>query len=104
LDDTEQYETGEDMTTNEAEQSVLGEKITSPSYFFISFLSLGFQGEEVRQLQTKLKELNFFPKDTTPNGIFGPTTETAVKAFQTANGLDAVGYVGPSTRDALNNI
>ena len=37
------------------------------------------------------------------DGKFGPLTETAVMRFQTAKGIAAVGYVGPSTRTALNN-
>ena len=104
IDDTEIYTTGDDLTTAEGEQSVLGEKITSPSYFFISFLSLGFEGEEVKQLQIRLQQLGFFPQDIEPNGNFGETTETAVKAFQTANGLDPVGFVGPGTREMLNSL
>jgi peptidoglycan hydrolase-like protein with peptidoglycan-binding domain len=35
------------------------------------------------------------------DGVFGPTTETAVKAFQTSHGLLADGFVGPITWAAL---
>jgi peptidoglycan hydrolase-like protein with peptidoglycan-binding domain len=50
----------------------------------------------------KLQELGFFPANLTPNGVFGPATEAAVKAFQKANGLAQVGFLGPGTRAALN--
>lgn len=35
---------------------------------------------------------------------FGPATAKAVKAFQTANGISALGLVGPSTRAKLNSL
>jgi hypothetical protein len=38
----------------------------------------------------------------TPNGHFGPSTLAAVKAFQTANGITATGYVGSLTRTSIS--
>lgn len=35
------------------------------------------------------------------DGIFGPETEAAVKAYQTKNGLKDDGLVGPKTLGAL---
>ncbi|MBU0645962.1 DUF11 domain-containing protein [Patescibacteria group bacterium] len=57
---------------------------------------------EVRQLQEILQCLGYFPAEQVSTGIFGPITEQAVKDFQAAHGIDSVGYVGPSTIQALN--
>ena len=71
---------------------------------FVSQLSVGSRGEEVRMLQAKLRELGYFtyPTDT---GIFGLATKAAVVEFQRAQGLAPFpGFVGPGTRAALNNL
>jgi len=52
-------------------------------------LKLGSEGEDVKKLQIKL--------GIDPIGKFGPKTDTAVKAWQSQNGLTADGVVGPST-------
>lgn len=52
-------------------------------------LKLGSKGEDVKKLQVKL--------GVDPVGTFGPKTETAVKEYQTKNGLTADGVVGDST-------
>lgn len=80
-----------------------GENLASPSnkYIFKNFLKLGQTSEEVRQLQIKLKTLGYFTYPQT-TGYFGPATQTAVKAFQKANNISPLGYVGPGTRAALN--
>jgi peptidoglycan hydrolase-like protein with peptidoglycan-binding domain len=72
------------------------------NYIFTKFLKRGMNNAEVKQLQLKLQQLGYFSKTTIANGNFGPATETAVKAFQKANKLDQVGYVGVGTRAALN--
>ncbi|HUO75698.1 MAG TPA: right-handed parallel beta-helix repeat-containing protein, partial [Candidatus Paceibacterota bacterium] len=74
----------------------------SGTYIFTKFLSRGSRGEEVRQLQLKLKSLGFFPADIDATGVFGSTTTAAVKAFQKANSIAQLGFVGPATRAALN--
>ena len=54
----------------------------------------------VSQLQEALVEAGF---DAGPaDGTFGEQTETAVVAFQQANGLSVDGRVGPETAEALN--
>ncbi len=57
-------------------------------------------GADVRHAQTRLSAFGFDPGDA--DGIYGPRTLAAVKAFQKANGLDADGVVGPLTLAALN--
>ena len=58
-------------------------------------LKLGSQGEDVRTVQRKLKELGFYKGSV--DGDFGEGTETAVKAFQKQYGLTVDGKVGPNT-------
>ena len=52
-------------------------------------LKLGSEGEDVKKLQVKL--------GVDPIGKFGPKTDAAVKAWQSANGLTPDGVVGPAT-------
>lgn len=94
ISDNEVYMDGEEFG---ATGTVLGIKITK----LTSFLGEGSAGKEVIFLQQKLRELGYFtyPSNT---GTFGPITAEAVRAFQTTSGIDAVGYVGPVTRAALN--
>jgi putative chitinase len=56
-------------------------------------LKVGSEGEDVKKLQIKL--------GVDPIGKFGPKTEAAVKAWQSANGLKADGIVGDSTWSKL---
>lgn len=60
---------------------------------------IGAQGNEVREVQTALKELGYFTD--TVDGIFGAKTQTAVINFQKDYGLTADGIVGENTLKAL---
>ena len=55
----------------------------------------GSRGNEVRQIQTRLKELGYNPG--TIDGIYGTNTQNAVKAFQRDKGLSVDGIAGPKT-------
>jgi putative chitinase len=55
----------------------------------IMLLKLGSEGEDVKKLQIKL--------GVDPIGKFGPKTESAVKSFQTKNGITPDGIVGDGT-------
>jgi putative chitinase len=68
----------------------------------MNILKEGSTGDEVLQLQSKLKALGFDPG--TVDGDFGPKTTAAVIAFQTSKGLSADGVVGRQTLDALGMV
>jgi putative chitinase len=57
-------------------------------------LSRGSKGDAVVKLQNLLRNLDFV---VAIDGDFGPGTEVAVTRFQSENGLDADGVVGPQT-------
>ena len=68
-------------------------------------LQNGERGEEVRALQTSLNQLGFRDGQgeelETRSGIYGGRTQEAVRAFQTANQLEATGNADARTRDAI---
>ncbi len=59
----------------------------------------GSQGEEVRQIQTKLKRWGYY--NGSVDGIFGSKTLAAVKLFQKKNGLTVDGIAGSKTLAAM---
>lgn len=59
----------------------------------------GSSGEEVRQIQSKLKSWGFYSGSI--DGVYGSQTVEAVKAFQKKNGLTADGVAGEKTLSAL---
>ncbi len=66
-----------------------------------SFVSVGDTGFEVRRVQQRLRELNFYRGPI--NGFFDRTTQDAVVRFQRANGITQTGVVGPTTRIYMFN-
>lgn len=56
---------------------------------------VGSRGNEVRQIQNKLKQLGYYKG--TVDGIYGNNTKNAVIAFQKNCGLKADGIAGPKT-------
>ncbi len=59
----------------------------------------GSSGHHVRDLQSRLNERGYDTGGV--DGIAGSQTDTAIRAFQAANGLTVDGIVGPETRAAL---
>ena len=55
----------------------------------------GSYGDEVRQIQTKLKRWGYYKGSV--DGIYGSKTVSAVKWFQSKNGLTVDGIAGPKT-------
>ena len=56
---------------------------------------VGSQGNEVKAIQQELKDRGLYSGEV--DGIFGSATESAVKRFQTQQGLTADGIAGPQT-------
>lgn len=79
------------------------------SFFYVLFLSqnnsvqtlskYGSQGDEVKKIQSILKEKGYY--DGTIDGIFGNGTKNAVISYQKENGLSADGIAGPKTLQSL---
>jgi peptidoglycan hydrolase-like protein with peptidoglycan-binding domain len=65
-------------------------------------LVVGSQGTDVSALQQILKSRGYFTGDVT--GYFGLLTAKSLAKLQTANGIEALGGVGPKTRTLLNSI
>ena len=63
----------------------------------------GYEGNDVKQLQSGLIELGFNCGSWGADGDFGDATELAVKAFQAHTNLKEDGEVGPLTLKALEN-
>ncbi|WBB59460.1 serine/threonine-protein kinase [Streptomyces sp. WMMC500] len=63
----------------------------------------GDKGERVVQVQCILRARGYDLGAGGVDGIFGPSTEAAVKSFQSAKGLAVDGQVGPDTWGALRS-
>ena len=59
----------------------------------------GSRGDEVRQIQTKLKNWGYYSGSV--DGIYGSATLSAVKSFQNKNGLTVDGIAGTKTLQAM---
>lgn len=79
----------EPVTTSTPSQSAVPEPI----------LSVGNSGDDVRELQHRLLQLDWFEGQITEN--FGDQTRLAVEGFQTKRGLPSLGYVDETTWDRL---
>jgi peptidoglycan hydrolase-like protein with peptidoglycan-binding domain len=72
---------------------------TPPTQTASDILRQGSQGEAVRNLQNRLRELGYFNAPAT--GYYGEITATAVRQFQADSGLSVDGIFGARTRRAL---
>lgn len=73
---------------------------TGGGHLFMSNLGMGAMGQDVIELQTRLKELGYFHANIT--GYFGGATKAAVQRYQRDMGISATGFVGVQTRAMLN--
>ena len=87
---------------------VLGMLITVLMSYYIFFAEnssvyalskYGSRGEEVKQIQTKLKRWGYYNGNV--DGIYGSQTLAAVKSFQKKNGLTVDGIAGEKTLSAM---
>lgn len=62
-------------------------------------LRKGYQGEDVKAVQARLKELGYYTGSV--DGKYGSGSMAAVRAFQSANGLTADGLAGAGTYKVL---
>lgn len=104
---TEDSESSEDSESGESDEESEENTTTEDNQptltTFTQTLQFGSNNQEVKTLQDKLKQLNFFPKEIESNGNFGPTTENAIKEYQASKEIYPCGIVGPRTKKALNN-
>ncbi|MEC9343956.1 MAG: N-acetylmuramidase domain-containing protein [Pseudomonadota bacterium] len=75
-----------------------GGRITRAGRHDLAMLRLGSNGLQVDQLQRDLRSLGHA---LIADGDFGPATDAALKAFQSANALKADGLFGPGTMEAM---
>lgn len=67
-------------------------------------LDIGETNSDVTELQTFLAANSSYYPEGIISGYFGSLTSAAVARFQTANGLAAVGRVGPQTLALINSL
>jgi Putative peptidoglycan binding domain len=61
----------------------------------------GARSSSVRSIQTRLNHLGYYVGPTGVDGVYGRYTASAVRSFQTKNGLLVDGIVGPRTLRAM---
>ncbi|MBO7352964.1 MAG: peptidoglycan-binding protein [Lachnospiraceae bacterium] len=62
---------------------------------------LGMEGSDIKRIQQRLYELGYLDSKKSINGRFDESTDKAVKALQSANGLAADGKVGEMTIELM---
>ncbi len=73
--------------------------LISLSTMCLALSKYGSRGEEVKQIQTNLKNWGYYSGSV--DGVYGSQTFEAVKKFQRKNGLTADGIAGTKTLEAL---
>jgi peptidoglycan hydrolase-like protein with peptidoglycan-binding domain len=87
-------------TLDEPTASALGLAAPAPAPAATASLSVGSQGDSVKQLQSALMAFGVFVPGGA-DGVFGPATKTAVSNFQRWNGLTVTGDVDEATAAKL---
>lgn len=89
------------VTVNEPSSAAASASQPAPINVSAPALKVGSVNNEVKVVQTVLKDLGYFNYSKT-TGYFGPITKEAVKKFQKSNSLPATGIVDTPTKKALN--
>ncbi|MCI5625890.1 MAG: peptidoglycan-binding protein [Clostridiales bacterium] len=92
--------------TNLSELASLGYQLYAPHFEFPGTLRLGDSGGSVQILQYMLALLSEYSNALLPiqaDGLFGPSTQEAVRIFQGLYGLPTDGVVGPATWEAIHS-
>ena len=89
-------------TLTEAKQKRLfsAQAVSRSEYDAVCPLSSGSKGEAVKRLQERLSALGYY--GGTIDGAYAKAVKSAVRAFQTANGLRATGKADTNTRRLMN--
>lgn len=77
----------------------LGYNLSIKSQVSFALSKYGSRGQEVKTIQTKLKNWGYYSGSI--DGIYGSGTLKAVKKFQQKNGLNADGIAGTKTLQAM---
>ena len=97
---------GPEINTNDTPDGNLGTNISGydvfTGYLFTEDTNPGTYGVDVANLQKRLIEEGYY--NGLVGGFFGAATEDALRAYQTANGLEVTGKLDIQTREKLNNI
>jgi peptidoglycan hydrolase-like protein with peptidoglycan-binding domain len=68
----------------------------------LSIISLGDTGSQVRKIQQRLRDLNYYNGPI--NGCFDTATQDALIWFQESRGVTVNGIAGPTTQNSLFNL
>lgn len=95
-----------ELTVKQLQQRVdaLERRQKNTAVAFTSNLQLGSRGDQVKKLQEFLKQSPGIYPEGLVTGYFGSLTEKAVKRFQKKMVIEAIGVVGPMTREKLNEL
>ncbi len=72
---------------------------SSKSESITALSKLGSKGDEVRQIQKRLKQWGYYSGSV--DGVYGKQTQSAVIAFQKKYGITADGIAGPKTLELM---
>lgn len=99
-----QYYVGVKSLSELVSEGITAEEARLP---FVTELSIGVTGDEVRALQYYLNVIAYFNPSlnlTATNGVYNEDTASAVRAFQTFYGLNPTGSVDAETWETLERI